>query len=396
MNHPRYASRRSVLVAAIASCAALAVGQPPVVTDWKFNANGAKGSSSDGTVHAVVSLIDADAQEVWYTATNAYVATDSIPSHPVGPWPGGGPTYPTASNNVYQLPLTVPASPAANHVETPLGAIGVMVNGVQLFNWSDATSWENEDVWHYNAPEVRPLDAGLGHPSPGQMARAANGLRARGDSHGHRWTSDPMHSHSPRAAGRAPGVQAGGAYHYHTYPPLLGEQLDDDGTRHSPILGWSFDGIPIYGSHGYSNPASSSSTIKRIVPSWRLRTIAARTSLAGQGALPANLQGPPINAQNPLGTFAEDYEYAAASGDLDEYNGRFCVTPEYPGGTYAYFATRKADGDPAWPYTVGPTYRSTPINANLGPNGGHVTIPGTATRYVPQQVVDLGSAWIIR
>jgi len=367
------------------------------VTDWKFNANGAKGNSSDSTVDNAVDDIDADTQQVWYTGTNAYIVTDSIPSHPIGPWPGGGPTYPTASNNVYQLPLTVPANPAANHVTTPLGAIGVMVNGVQLFNWSDATSYENENVWYYNAPEVRPLDAGLGHPSPGGAGAPPARNAPAGAQHAHRNNPNFWHSHNGDPFAKAPGVQAGGAYHYHTYPPLLGAQLQDNGTAHSPIIGWSFDGIPIYGAYGYTNPASSSSAIKRIVPSWRLRSIAARTSLAGQGTLPVNLQGPPINAQNPLGTFAQDYEYASGSGDLDEYNGRFCVTPDYPGGTYAYFATRLANGDPAWPYTVGPTYRSTPINANLGPSGGHVTIPGGAVRYIPQEPAEtVGSAWVVR
>src|SRR5688500_12531284 len=39
------------------------------------------------------------------------------------------------------------------------------------------------------------------------------------------------------------------------------------------------------------------------------------------------------------GTFVEDYEYVAGHGDLDECNGRFGVTPEYPDGTYHYFVT---------------------------------------------------------
>src|SRR4029079_17260420 len=39
--------------------------------------------------------------------------------------------------------------------------------------------------------------------------------------------------------------------------------------------------------------------------------------------------------------------------DLDLYNGRFCVTPEFPAGTYAYFVTLAADGSPAFPCAVG-------------------------------------------
>ncbi|MFN7138259.1 MAG: YHYH protein [Limisphaerales bacterium] len=53
------------------------------------------------------------------------------------------------------------------------------------------------------------------------------------------------------------------------------------------------------------------------------------------------------------GTFVQDYEYVAGSGDLDECNGRFGVTPEFPEGTYYYvltedfpFIPRKFKGTP--------------------------------------------------
>jgi hypothetical protein len=41
----------------------------------------------------------------------------------------------------------------------------------------------------------------------------------------------------------------------------------------------------------------------------------------------------------PMGTFTQDYEYVAGSGDLDECNGRFGVTPEFPNGIYHYYIT---------------------------------------------------------
>ena len=43
--------------------------------------------------------------------------------------------------------------------------------------------------------------------------------------------------------------------------------------------------------------------------------------------------GPPISTF-PLGFFIEDYEYLG-NGDLDENNGRYCITPDYPNGTFA-------------------------------------------------------------
>ena len=55
--------------------------------------------------------------------------------------------------------------------------------------------------------------------------------------------------------------------------------------------------------------------------------------------------------------------------DLDQYNGRTCKTPEYPSGTYAYFVTIDASGNPAFPYMLGKQYYGT-RNATTG-----VTVP---------------------
>jgi hypothetical protein len=42
-----------------------------------------------------------------------------------------------------------------------------------------------------------------------------------------------------------------GTYHYHVTPSCLLDQLDDyyDVTEHSPLIGWAFDGFPVYGPH---------------------------------------------------------------------------------------------------------------------------------------------------
>jgi len=49
--------------------------------------------------------------------------------------------------------------------------------------------------------------------------------------------------------------------------------------------------------------------------------------------------GRPATSLYPMGTFLQDFEYVAGLGDLDECNGRTGVTPEFPKGTYHYFAT---------------------------------------------------------
>ena len=53
--------------------------------------------------------------------------------------------------------------------------------------------------------------------------------------------------------------------------------------------------------------------------------------------------GGPSITQYPIGSFVEDYEFVeGGDDDLDVHNGRFTITPEFPEGRYAYFATRKS------------------------------------------------------
>ena len=76
----------------------------------------------------------------------------------------------------------------------------------------------------------------------------------------------------------------------------------------------------------------------------------------------------------PQGFFNEDYDFKN-SGDLDEHNGRFGVTPEFPNGVYGYFTTIKStatdtagsfDGyyQPQFPYVIGTCFYSEPITSN--------------------------------
>ena len=115
-----------------------------------------------------------------------------------------------------------------------------------------------------------------------------------------------------------------------------------DSTQHSPLIGFAFDGFPIYGAYGYLN-TDGSGGITRIQSSFELK------SSRGGGNTPSEVTW-------PLGYFKEDYQFVNQSGPeyLDEHNGRFCVTPEYPNGTYAYFATVDEDWNSKYPYVVAP------------------------------------------
>jgi len=133
-------------------------------------------------------------------------------------------------------------------------------------------------------------------------------------------------------------------------------QLDDNevviNSKHSPIIGWSYDGNPIYGPYGYSDPNNNNSPIKKINSSYTQKNITNR----------------PDVSLFPYGSFIEDYEYSE-SGDLDEFNGRFTKTPEFPNGVYAYFATVDTNASGSiigkFPYFIGNKYRSSILDENL-------------------------------
>jgi hypothetical protein len=114
-------------------------------------------------------------------------------------------------------------------------------------------------------------------------------------------------------------------------------------------------------------------------PSYVLSTATTRTN------------GPPVNSTYPAGCFMEDYIYTSGSGDLDDRNGRFCVTPEYPAGTYAYFATIDAPFTPAFPYTFYKTYYGVVQSGNIGPSGGHNTISEPVVTYNPNGIHEIKS-----
>jgi hypothetical protein len=134
---------------------------------------------------------------------------------------------------------------------------------------------------------------------------------------------------------------------------LSGTAFGVDNTRHadghSKILGFAFDGYPIYGPYGYTSATevgSASNPAVRMTSSYRTKTLE-----AGGRTFPYS--------EFPAGSFIEDYEYVTGLGSLDEYNGRFCKTPDYGTGTYAYFLTFSDSGlnNPAYPYIIGPSTR---------------------------------------
>ena len=145
--------------------------------------------------------------------------------------------------------------------------------------------------------------------------------------------------------------------------------------QHSKILGYAYDGNPIYGPHGYTNPLDNDSNIVRMVSSYELKF--------------NRISGPPT-ATYPLGAFVEDYRYNHRLGTLDENNGRFCVTPEYPQGVYAYFITVDTSDNPVFPYIIGNTFYSIPVDSNYGKQISQDDLPKIVSRLRTDNIPDNG------
>ena len=296
----------------------------PELSSWLLNTTGITGYNG----------LPANVQKVQYSQDYVYISSSGIPAYSIGPWPGD-PNQASDQNFVFQIPRN-PTEETGTKTSTPLGTIGVLINGVAIFNAEDAHTYNNMGIWHRNAVvvEASSFDTCLGHP------------------------------------------QMQGIYHHHQNPGCL---YKADATKHSPILGYAFDGYPIYGPYGYAN-SNGSGGIKRMVSSYELRNITKRTTLPDGTQLTPSEYGPDVSSNYPLGYFIEDYKYVASSGDLDQYNGRFTVTPEYPNGTYAYFVTINSDGSSAYPYMIGPQYYGVVDHEDIQTRG-HVSITEPVTNY---------------
>ena len=198
-------------------------------------------------------------------------------------------------------------------------------------------------------------------------------------------------------------VQYGGEYAHLSNPQrlryIMGDNLfqntqgtileQDENLFHSPIIGWAFDGNPIYGPYAYADPTDQSSEIQRMVSSYSLKSELIYNDITNPN--PVRSAGP-LLSEEPAGKFVEDYQYVFGSGDLDQYNGRFCKTPEYPDGRYCYFITVDATeaGNPVFPYIIGPQYNSVVDSWNLNDDAVQQNIPQGVVRYRdPYENVDI-------
>ncbi len=330
----------------------------------------------------------AGVHEIHHDASWVYIRTSGLGFHVMGPWylneakTRNFPNFPSNTATTYRIPRNPTAFNGT--VTTGFGAIGYFVDGVALFDATDTFSYING-----SASDASPQGGGRGDGVWNRDAYVNEGV-----------TFDSANAH-----------QAGNLHHYHANAPAIRHLLNDSvdynaetnrytenfNGRHSPILGWVSDGHPIYGPYGFSDPVDPDSPVRLLSSGYQKRdgsngstnlSRTGRTSLPDwanrlQGrstTLATNQYGPAVNTTYILGHYLEDYAYKGDLGlsqgadfDLDEYNGRFCVTPEFPEGVWAYFTTIATDGTPVFPYNIGRNFYGTP-------NGGSVnTIPGDAS-----------------
>ncbi len=330
----------------------------PAITSWLQNNTITGTYYMAGNSTAISNNTLVNCQTVEYSADFVYVHTKGIPAYPTGPFSDGNPSIATDQNALFKMPLS-PLQNTGTPTATNGGNIGIFINGVALFDFRDGVGWNSTN---------NSLCGGPGNPPcpGGPMAMTS-------------WNRDAIPAERP-GFDCSKAHPAMGNYHHHQNPSAFKLDLnvisdicnlyDADGlyaidsTQHSPLIGYTYDGFPMYGAYGFMN-ADGSAGISRIKSGYQLRNITTRTIWADGTDVP---DGPAISTTYPLGYFREDYEFVAHPGQqdyLDVHNGRFCITPEYPNGTYAYFATVDANWNSAYPYLVGPTFYGVSANRKV-------------------------------
>lgn len=349
-----------------------AFSQGPQITSWLQNTTQTGTYYVDGNPTVLENNILVNCQKVEYSDDFVYVHATGVPAYTTGPFNDGNPSQASDQESIFKIPLN-PQPNTGNPSSTTPGNIGIFINGVALFDYRDGVAWNSTTMSLCGGPGNPPCPGGMG---------------AEND-----WNRDAIPAERP-GFDCAKGHPAMGNYHHHQNPSAFKLDLevvsdicniyDADGlyviseTEHSPLIGFAYDGFPIYGAYGYKN-ADGTGGITRIKSSYALRDMTTRTT-APDGT-PVDV-GPDVSDDYPLGYFKEDYEFIAHPGEedyLDVHNGRFCVTPEYPNGTYAYFATVDENWNSAYPYVVGPDFYGVHENRSVNAVNEPTTVytPGT-------------------
>jgi hypothetical protein len=143
------------------------------------------------------------------------VTSKNLPNHPTAKFPGFNPSYIQEMTRTYRLPLEPVINPNAVAMDAndrngalPMGPIGIAINGVVFYNPFDAGMSDASNI----------MDYCCGHPNFDNQ------------------------------------------YHYHKYPICVNTPFVDKGRGPSPVIGFAFDGLPIYGPYQSAGVMAKDST----------------------------------------------------------------------------------------------------------------------------------------
>lgn len=362
--------KQIILSSLLLSSVLLKAQTNPAITGWLQNTTVTGRHYVSGNSTPITDATLANVQTVQYSANFVYASTKGIPAYITGPFLDGNPSLATTQNAIFKFPLN-PVQNTGTLTATTGGNIGVFINGVALFDYRDGVSYK----------------LSTGADAGGPIGGTGDGV----------WNRDAIVAEKG-GFDCSKGHPAMGNYHHHQNPSAFNLDLNVistvcnlyvadglyaiDSTVHSPLIGFAYDGFPIYGAYAYQN-VNGTGAIVRMKSSYALRNITVRTHYA-DGTNVAD--GPAVSSSFPLGKYREDYEYvsSAQSDRLDVHNGRFCVTPEYPAGIYCYFATVDANWNSAYPYVVGPTFYGTKVAVKV------TSIAETVSTFTPTATNDMG------
>ena len=208
------------------------------------------------------------------------------------------------------------------------GAVAVAINGVPIFGPEDGPGGDAVAAEHgaYNE-DRQPIELGICH-----------GHAAQGGTYHYHADGNCMHWHP------AEGESIENDYDESTIQAVAQNTYDGN---HSMVIGVAFDGYPIYGFWGYD----SQMNIVEMKSSYELKD--GETGYNG----------------------IDDYKYTEGLGHLDQCNGHFGPTPDFPQGIYHYHTTmQNGDGDMGFPYFLicyhGEADMSSDAGAGQGGGGG--------------------------
>ena len=163
----------------LTASAVSAIGQTnPAITEWLINTDGTTGRHYvSGNSTPINDSYLVNVQTVQYSNDYSYINASGIPAYIIGPYLDGNPAQATDNDWLFQIPLN-PIENTGSLTSTPLGPVGVFINGVPMYDFKDGGSYSSsqgqdvmgggDGVWNRDAiqAEMDGFDCSKGHPSP--------------------------------------------------------------------------------------------------------------------------------------------------------------------------------------------------------------------------------------